>query len=221
MHHVNRRRRHGPRPRAASRRPIKAGEVLLYAPAAAQLDGDRRGRPRRDTARGAGEGHASMAHHRCRASRTAPQVVMMPRAPRSAPPRAAGSGTARSCAAWALTWGRAGPTLGAELRRRERAAGQVGPSPARTALHAAEPRRGRAATDGAGGRRPESNCGPRLAAGRRRAHQLWPRVPRRRGRAPPLRWFPSTAPTEFVVFDEASDDAVLESLRKRLALTTA
>ena len=31
-------------------------------------------------------------------------------------------------------------------------------------------------------------------------------------------WFPSTAPTEFVVFDEASDDAVLESLRKRLAL---
>ena len=31
-------------------------------------------------------------------------------------------------------------------------------------------------------------------------------------------WFPSTASTEFVVFDEASDDAVLESLRKRLAL---
>ena len=31
-------------------------------------------------------------------------------------------------------------------------------------------------------------------------------------------WFPSTAPTEFVVFDEASDDAVLESLRRRLAL---
>ena len=31
-------------------------------------------------------------------------------------------------------------------------------------------------------------------------------------------WFPSTAPTEFVVFDETSDDAVLESLRKRLAL---
>ena len=31
-------------------------------------------------------------------------------------------------------------------------------------------------------------------------------------------WFPSTAPTEFVVFGEASDDAVLESLRRRLAL---
>ena len=31
-------------------------------------------------------------------------------------------------------------------------------------------------------------------------------------------WFPSTAATEFVVFDEASDDVVLESLRKRLAL---
>ena len=88
---VNRRRRHGPRPRAASRRTIKAGEVLLYAPAAAQLDGSTRTPSLQLYSRSLRRARINGYHH-CRASPTARLVATTRRAPRSAPPRAAVSG---------------------------------------------------------------------------------------------------------------------------------